>query len=227
VTWTPFRSYQGTYAQDFRVADSDLSRYELYIGEDELPNLRADPAKTSASLPFTLPITPPASGTKTVYAVLRERTEYGLVSLNEQPAVFVIDDNGDLQLGPLSAPQEVSCKPAATGYGLVLAKYNYAADDTPADDWEIYAKLNSDPVIGVDSPVSTIALSPRADGIAYLSESIGPYATGNDLHVLVAVKRDADSERSSTAADPLELDAAPQIDSELTQAFGGKVQEVR
>jgi hypothetical protein len=219
--------YEFTLVQGYRIAETALAQYELYVGEDAPPDLDAAPAATSATLPFSHAITPPVAGLKTIYSVLRQRTVYGLVSLNQQPKIFVIDDNGDLVLGPLTAPTLVTSYPTVTGYADVLASYNYSADEDSADKWEIYAKLNSDPVIGVDSPILTVNVNEVSDGIAYLNENIGPFATGNTLHVLVAVKRDADNERNSAAVVEVILPAAPELNAELASVFGGIVHEAR
>ena len=216
--------WQYVLGQGYRIAETALERYELYVGEDTIPDFDSAPQDQSVTLPFSYAITPPISGTKKVYSVLRQRSKYGLISVNQQPTIFVIDSSGDLVLASLSVPTEVRSYATLTGYADVIAKYNYANEEDPADDWEVYAKLGSDPVIGVDSPIITKEIEARSDGTAYLKTNVGPFATGT-LHVLVAVKRDADGERAEAAVVQVSLPAAPVLDSELASVFGGIVHE--
>jgi hypothetical protein len=222
---TDWVEFSQTYTQSFRVADSSFARYELYVGENKSPDLEGPPTATSATLPFSWAPTPPSSGTKALHIVVRLRNKYGLGSFNVYETIRVINSAGVEQLGPVSDPQDVRIYDGATGYIRVIAKYVASLDQNPADTWEVYVKIGSAPVIGVDAPVSlgTAATMLFLGEETTLAVTVGPYTAGTVAYVLVVAKRAVDSERGVA---PVVLHTlALALDLDDGQMFGGSVFE--
>lgn len=160
-----------------------------------------------------------------LHIVVRKRNKYGLLSFNVHETIKIVDDGtGAEQLSLVSAPQNVVVYDGASGYIQVLAKYLSSDDEDPADTWDIYVKIGSDPVPGVDAVTYTGPMSFIGEESG-LSQTLGPYTPGDTAHVLVRARRDADDEVGSAAvvqhvlAETLEL-----TDGFL---FGGETYEQR
>jgi len=181
-------SVQSRKLGNYRIKN-DIDGYVLYLGEDALPNLDGTPDAFSATLPFNLAVTPPVSGTKTVYAVVRKRDSYGLESQNQNAKVFVIDSAGNLVLPPIPAPVGLRLIARAGGMIEVRATYpGWQTDDYPADLWKVWVDTvtpdTSDPVSATaDVTGSTVGVL------------AGPYVPG-DYFVSVGLYRTADTSLS-------------------------------
>ena len=212
------------YQQGFRIADDSLALYELYVVENEEPDFESStqPVATSATLPFSWTPTLPSSGDATFYCVVRQRNKYGLQSFN----VFsrkVVFEAGVEVLGPVTAPTDVQAYDGASGYLQVMASYSSLPDlPNPADKWDVYIKIGSDPVIGVDSPAYTGDMT-FLDTTAVLTRTFGPYTPGTVAHVLVAAKRSADNARGVAAVVTKTLRVALTLGD--TALFGGDTYE--
>ena len=82
-------TFSKKYVQTYRVADDSLEQYELYVGEDAMPEFDASdqPVATGATFPVSwTPPTPSSGDTILLYAVTRKRNKYGLLDHNQQPA---------------------------------------------------------------------------------------------------------------------------------------------
>lgn len=224
----PYSEFDQTMEQGFRIADSSLDQYELYVGEDQEPDFDASgqPVATSASLPFSYTPTPPASGsTKKLYVVVRKRNAYDLQSFNVFSTIVEIDSGGVEQLGPVTTPKDVSVYDSGDGAVQVMATYSKDDDTNSADTWEIYAKEGSDPVVGVDSPAFSGSMTFLFNDARLTTELTG-YTAGNTLHVLVVAKRDSDDERAQASV--VEHSLAESLDlSGEGQMFGGSYYEQR
>ena len=215
------------YRQKHRVANDSLERYELYVGEDAMPDFEGvgQPVKTSASLPFTWSPTPPGVGTTKLYAVTRLRNKYNMLSLNQHPTIIEIDTAGDEVLGPLSDPEILQVMDSETaGEIIVIARYPRDVDRDEADTWNLYVKLGADPVVGVDSPVSTASFGIPA-GVDYAwritEDSLTPGAT---YHIRVTVTRDGDGtgEYGDSGVTQHEVADTYDIVESTTTLFGGQ-----
>lgn len=219
---TGFVESTQVYEQGFRIADDSLDVYELYVGEDGPPDFTASgqPVTTSPTLPFSW--TPPG-GTVALHIVVRKRNKYGLGSFNvfEKVIEFV---GGVEQPSAVSAPRNVVVYDAATGYIRVVAKYLKSDDPSPATHWDVYVKIGSSPVIGVDPVTYTAAMS-FFGAESGLATTIGPYTPGQVAHVLVSARRASDSERGNAAVVQKTLAAA--LDITEGTIFGGNVYEQR
>lgn len=218
----PWVEFTQVYEQGYRVADDGLNVYELFVGEDGPPDFTAPPEATSPTLPFSWSPTPPGTGTLDLHIVVRKRNKYDLQSFNVYETIKTIDTLGAEQPEPVSAPMDVRVYDGATGYIQVISKYLSSDDPQPADTWDVWVKIGSNPVIGVDAVSFTGAMS--FFGVeAGLSRTFGPYSPGTVAHVLVSARRDSDDVRASAAivlhtlAEALEL-----MDGSL---FGGEVYE--
>lgn len=204
----------------YRVADSTLDRYELYVGEDQAPDFLASdqPVATSATLPFTHTLTPPASGTTRFHCCVRKRNQYDLLSFNQGCTIFEIDSDGAEELGPLTAP--VRAKALSAPNSTVLAAASYlGVDRYPPDRWQVWAKEGSDPVPGVDSPVLDQAFSELQ--FQSLLGSLGAFTPGSTVHVLIGVTRDEDGEVATAAVVQHVVPLADALSADDSAVFGG------
>lgn len=214
-----------TYRQTYRVADSVQDRYELYVGEDQMPDFDASdqPVATSSSLPFNYtPDSADSGQTKVLYCVVRKRNRFGLLSHNQHPTLVEIDDQGEEVLGPLSTPEIIRVVDRDSGEIVVHARYPLG-DRDPADTWDVYVKTGSAPDPDVDDPVATADVGlPGVDYI--LSQAIDGLTPGSTVYVVVVVRRDSESgdgrigESTATAHT---LAITVDIDEEQTLMHGG------
>ena len=184
--------YGQTFRDACRVADTAQALYELYVGEDAVPDFTGAADETSATLPFSHVITPPVAGTTVFHAACRQRNQYGIVSMNQFASQFEVDDNGDLVVADPSGPEDVELIDAKLGKAVLFATYYYRSDgDDAADTWQIYSTTTGvDPVPGVDTPTEQTMLKSLSDERLHLS--LGPYASASDLRVILRAKRSAD-----------------------------------
>ena len=181
--------------QSYRVADDSLDRYELYVGEDAMPDFEASdqPVATSSTLPVSYVPDPADSGlTKILYCVVRKRSKYNLLSHNQHPTLVEINDLGEEELGPLSVPEITDVVDGASGEIIVFARYPRNVDQHPADLWEVYAEIGVDPDPDVDTPQATVAMS-QLGVDSRLRQSLTGLTPGEVYHVMVVVSRSVES----------------------------------
>lgn len=196
VSWTAGGvTYTETLAGLYRIADDSLALYEAYLGIDAEPDLTGAATATGASLPLSVAVTPPPSGTRTYHCVLRRRNKYGVISQNVYSRLVRINSAGaQVALDP-TAPSSTTVVDAGGGYVTVRAIYAAGQDSSPADTWQVYeTSTGADPVPGVDTPTEYAmgTASPYSGGIE-LDQDIGPYPVGADVRVIVRTKRASDS----------------------------------
>lgn len=197
-------SYTETLGGIWRAAKTALDRYEFYYGTDAEPDLSAAPASTSASLPWTP--TTDFSAAATYRLVVQKRNAYNVVTQSMDSTALTI--SGGVHVGnPPTAPQVYLFEAAAAGAVRVAALYAYAldADADRADIWAVYLKTGgADPDPDIDTPTE-FDMS-KAFGASALDETIGAYADGTIVKVLVRAKRLGDGVESTntTASGPIE-----------------------
>lgn len=157
-----------------------------YIGEDQMPDFTAAPATTFPP-DASYALTPPVSGTKTYWVVLRWVDSYGHESYNTFPHKFTINAAGTLLGAFTSAPYDIDVRETASGYVRVRAKYATGVDPTDADKFRIYVTTTgADPDPGTDTPTEyTMSIGQGTSGARVLDETLGPYDFAADVRVLV------------------------------------------
>jgi len=189
--------YEGDIDGVFRVADTTLDRYELFVGVGSTPSTSGTADETSTTLPFTYTI--PGAGT--YHLVTVKRNKYGLITMVGQEKVITIASGGAEVLADPSAPTNVTLTALSGGKVRVQADYAYQSDaeNVRADTWLVLSKVGSDPVPGVDSPVLT-QTHYRIDWIEQLDYITDAYADAADVHIIVGVQRSSDSVATYAAA---------------------------
>ena len=218
-----FVEFTHIYQQAYRVADAVLDIFQLFIGEDALPDFTSFPSNTSPTLPLSLAITPPAVGTKAVNVVVRKQNAFGLASFNVFETRFVIDTAGNEVLGPITPPEIIKLFDGTIGRAVTFVQY-VGNDINPANAWEIYAKVGVDPIPGVDTPVVTGSML-FVGSIASFRADLGDFTPGATLHVIATAIRTVDSERGNAPVAMIVLKLSPDLDEGT--AFGGDVSELR
>lgn len=204
----------------YRVADSSYDRYELYVGEDALPDFddSAQPVATNATLPFTYALTPPPpSGSTVFYCVVRKRNKYNLLSHNQWCQTFEIESDGTEILGPLSAPGNPKALPAPGSEVIACASY-IAPDRYQANRWMVWAKEGSDPVPGVDVELVDQEFK-SGGGSQFLQVNLGSFTPGSIVHILVGVERDEDSELTTADVILHTIPAVAEVSEEDSSAW--------
>lgn len=205
----------------YRVADTDLEQYELYVGEEGPPDFEdsAQPVAVSPTLPFSYALPLPASGVINYYCVVRRRNKYNLLSFNQWSTIISIDEVGDEDLGLLSAPVNVKALTYPGSYLIACASY-LGGDRYAPSRWKIWAKEGSDPVPGVDSPLVDKEFNSNLEAQSIRSK-IGTFTPGSTVHVLVGVERDGDGALATAAVVQQTIPLAGAVAAEDSQMFGG------
>lgn len=186
----------------YRLANNAKEGYCLYVGDGVLPILNGSPQAFAASLPFSYVVTPPGSGTKTFYTVVRKRNKYGLESQNQKPSLLIVNSAGHLIRNALDAPANLQLAAMPNAVLRVSAIYPLAGDDPfPADKWRIWVDV---------SPPNT-ALTPTAEvavagNILFLDMT--PFTPGT-YFVAVALYRTIDTYTSPVTSATLIIPANP------------------
>lgn len=219
------------YRETYRVADDSLNRYELYVGEDAQPDFDASdqPVATSATLPISYTPTPADSGqSKQLYCVTRKRNQYDMLSHNQHPTIVTIDDLGEEELGPLSAPEISNITDGATGEIVVAARYPRDVDTNEADTWDVYVEAGVDPDPDLDTPVLTQAFG--KPGVEHqIVARIDGLTPGTTYHVMVTVRRAEESGSGEIGESPVVQHTTAvtyNIDAENAEIFGGSEYEL-
>jgi hypothetical protein len=177
-------TYTDTLKGGYRVADSSLDRYELFIGEDEAPDFLSAPAAVGA-LPLSAAIAPG----HTIHYAVRKRNEFDLSSFNVLTESKTIDGDGEETTPLLTDPQVVSMVCGPGGTVEVRLRYSDLVDMVPADTWRLYVTddgTDPDPEIGTpeDTPMRQFGLArPQLETAIRL----GPYVYGATVKVIARV----------------------------------------
>lgn len=191
----------------YRVAN-DIAGYVIYIGEDGPPIFNGSPQGYSATLPVTVAITPPVSGTTAFHVVVRKRNPHGIESPNQYATIIVVDSTGAQVLHPLLTPQDVLAIPQPNGKIRILAKYpTLGIDPHPPNEWRFWISAGTiDPLVDLPTATST----PMTNTVL---KSIGTFTAGT-YNVVVGVFRDQDSALTyaeTTVVVPESPDIPPRI----------------
>lgn len=217
------------YRQGYRVAEDALARWELYLGYGAMPDFDVAPAATGTTLPIVFTPTYPGAGLTTIlHAVVRESNAFGLLTFNQYPALLEIDENGAEVLGPITEPELARVLDGAAVGGLqVWARYPHEGDRNPADQWELYAEVGADPVVGVDTPVLTAAMGITGAGRVPwhgVAEGLTP---GAAYHVKVVGRRLADDAYAESSVLQITLAVVYDLDAGEAAVFAGAEYEIK
>lgn len=170
-----------------RCANDALKLFELYMGTDGEPDLTAAPDKTSASLPFD---SDALAASHEYRFVTRYRNAWNLVAQNIVASSIRLDANGDEELAPPSAPEEIRIDAAAGGAVRVRAVYRYLEDDEDvrADRFAVWLTSDGSTPNGYAGPTHTVTPT-MVDGLAKLDWTSGVYADGLTIKGLVRMQR--------------------------------------
>lgn len=204
-------SYQFTYSAVvysanmsglYRISNSALDLYEIYTGSDTSPTF-ASAAATSSTLPFTTALSAPPSGNREYHIVVRKRNSYNLLSQNRYERKVKINSSGAIVVKPPTAPSNLSL--TDYGGGKVRLKSDYAAadDDPAADRWLIYQRGDGVDPDGTETPIIVpmqrdFGMFARG-GTKPLNYLLGPYASGQDLRVLLRTRSSVADSSNTTA----------------------------
>lgn len=169
----------------FRIGDTALEQYELYNGEDAAPDFTAAPLETSATLPFSEPLT---NSVVNNYAV-RYRNRYNLTSLNVLTEARELDGSANDITNALTDPEVVSIDSIAGGEVALVLRYNGSLDAVPADTFRLYVTSDgTTPDPGTDTPTD---YSMQPTGLAPLTNQrrivLGPYDYGDTVKIIARV----------------------------------------
>ncbi len=190
----PFFSFTEVYTQGFRIENTSLFEYKLYVGENAPVDFTA-PVATSPTLPFSWTPSLPSSGNATYNVTVRQRNRFNMESFNEFSTVLKFVSHVMVK-PPVSIPQNVIVYDDVSGYIRVVGKYVSTFDLYPADTWELYVKFGSDPVPGVDIPVYTGLMTFLGVEAGFLQVE-GAYTLGTIAHVILAAVRSSDGNRGA------------------------------
>ncbi|WP_166820532.1 LamG domain-containing protein [Thalassoroseus pseudoceratinae] len=172
----------------WRAEDTSLERYELHVGENAEPDLSATPTATFSSLPYSsLSL---AAG-NTYYLLTNYRNRYNLVSQGIDSTIIIVDDDGNQETEPPTAPEVISFRAGIGGVLTVEAVYFYELDseDVRADQARIYMTFDgTNPDPDNDSPVATLDIV-ESDGFGFISYTSSAQSNGTTGKVIVRTYR--------------------------------------
>jgi len=185
----------------FRVADDDLSRYELYIGQDVPPNLAAPPAATSVTLPFDSPVLAP---NHTYYLLLGRRNRFNMLAIGApvEATQIMIDGGGNQMNLPPSAPFDQMLVAKVGGTFVATATY-FSATDAPlqANKFRLYFRTNGTAPVpgGVDAPVDIDMIdTDGAPQLNYQNNNGGVgWPPGTTMKMIIRSFRSSDGKEST------------------------------
>lgn len=205
-------TYDTVWSALYRAENSALRLYEVYEGIDAAPTF-VTPVQTSATLPFTYSVTPPALLNEVHQWVVRKRNGYNLTSINTYARKKTINNSGAVVTQKPTAPFNISLSDAGGGMVRVLATYEAQDDDPRADQWVIRLGNASDPTGSETADYYDMVI--ERFGFARniplpLNQLVGPFLSGQDLRALVRVRhRATDTESSNITASQLTVVSGP------------------
>ncbi len=213
-------TYTDTLSGYYRIADASLARYELFAGEDGLPDFSA-PAVATGDLPLSVSLSPG----HTHYYALRERNAYDLSSFNVLCESKVIDGDGEEVIEVLSDPVVVSMESTAGGEVTVALRYADLVDEVAADTWRLYATSDgTDPDPNTDTPTDS-PMRASALGRPQVENNVrlGPYDYGATVKVIARVySSELEAESGSEVINSIEVTTqAPVGAHRLGASMGG------
>jgi hypothetical protein len=187
------QSVDGRLRGAYRLADTALELYELYVGEDAETDFDAAPAATSATLPFDYALTVG----HTYRVCVRLRNRFGLVSQNRNITTFIVNAGGTTDGNPPTAPAFV-LEPAAGGKVTVHGWYYPGPDgDDAADVFALWLTTDGSTPDPADAETDTATMS-DGDAVARYSYTSGALGDGTTVKILLRSRRSGTPDVDST-----------------------------
>lgn len=196
-------TYTITPSGYFRVFDTDLNVYELYVGEDAQPDFDVGPESNSASLPIAYIVTPPVSGETTFNLTTCLRNRFNLRSANRWAEAITIDSTGALVTPDVSTPTSITVTAVPNARLQITAQYMRGLDTTDADKWKVWITDDGTAPDPADPVTATVdmEIAPFTD-TAMLNYTTDPdYQYGATCRVLVRAYRSTDTKASTNTTD--------------------------
>lgn len=187
-----------------RIRNDSLEGYLARIGYDDVPSLTGDPDAFSASLPLSVPITPPMSGTSEIQILIRRRNAYGLESQNQYCQKLTIDTSGDLvdvSISMITGIQAVQIVDDKIRVGMLYS--NFGIELYPATHFRLWIDT-SPPDVDVDVPTVEEEIVDSAFGTTL----DGPYSAGT-YYIAACLYRQSDSKQSLPITTTIEVLETP------------------
>ena len=199
-------AYTNTIKGHYRIKETALSLYKLWVGENANPDLTVAPDATSTGLPISFVITPPGAGTSEFRATVRKTNEYGMTGHETNYWSVWVDSSGNEVAKPIQSPYDITLANRSGGVARLIAKYQPLQDSTPADRFAIYSTTNGvDPDPAIDTPVevlftATTVLPNQFDQSKVLYYDFASQNFNTDLRVIVrAATAGAESENETVS----------------------------
>lgn len=169
---------------------NDIAGYNVYVGDGGPPDFDAAPTAFTQTLPVSVPLTPPVSGYKTYFVVVRAQNQYGLESQNQYAKRITIDSGGVLVYPPLLGAEGLQLSTLPGWYIKILSTYpGWYVDEYLASHWYIWVGTSPPDVMA--PPTATVTLTGNI-----LTTSVGPFLPDTTYHVAVALYRTAGNSTS-------------------------------
>lgn len=178
--------------------------YVVYIGVDAIPDLNT-PSAFSTTLPISFATTPPGSGLKLYYVVVRKRNAYGLESQNQEATIITIDSSNNFVRNAVPNPTLFTAIQIHSDTVRIMVQYPMLPfDKDPPDLWRIwYDTTPPDPL--ADVPYGDFAVT--SDKL--LTDIVGPWIPGTTYYFVVALVRSEDGKQSSSIQVALVIEQPP------------------
>lgn len=180
----------------YRIGDTGLEQYELYVGDGTAPNFSGAPTTTSTTLGFTSAL----AADSTYYYATRYRNRYNLTSFNVLTERRVIDAGGVDITDSLTNPSDITLTSKPGGEADLTLTYRGSMDATMADYWRLYITTDgTNPDPGTDTPVDYL-MSAGGFALNDITQTItlGPYDYDTDLRIIARVYSSELADESSS-----------------------------
>lgn len=183
---------------------NNVAGYLIYVGAGSPPDLTGS-YTYATTLPASVALTPPGSGTQTYYVVVLKRNQFGLVSKNQYASYSVtIDSTGAVVESPVPVPVGVYVKPGPGGQVTFRARYpTWKTGANPADTWQVFVKATP-PNVNTDTPTGVMTVV----GAGTPPFSVGTFAPST-WYWAICLKRTSDGAKSPAVTGSVVVPSVP------------------
>lgn len=175
----------------FRIANSSLEYYGIWIGQDAPPDLTSSPTATFTGSSYSASL---AAG-HTYYLSTNQQNQYGMWSENTDWTVIVVNGSGHQVNPPPSAPTNPAIVSNGTTF-TVTAAYFFAVDgSTPADNFAVF--ISFDGSAPLDETPILVPVGGDIGGFYYLNWTSGTESVPTTARCVVQMYRSSDGQYST------------------------------